>query len=67
MRTTVQTVWEIMIIGLVKKHKTKYGQFEPINFMCKTFNDFINHIDFSYSVSVQRKRLCELELNSVVL
>ena len=25
---------------VVERHRTKYGQFEPINYMCKTFNDF---------------------------
>jgi len=26
---------------VVERHRTKYGQFEPINYMCKTFNDFL--------------------------
>ena len=40
---------------VVERHRTKYGQFEPINYMCKTFNDFISYIDFSNSVGSHRK------------
>ena len=48
---------------VVERHRTKYGQFEPINYMCKTFNDFFSYIDFSNSVSVKRQKLCDIELN----
>lgn len=49
---------------VIAEHRTKYGHYEPVNYMCKVFNDFYKYIDLNVSVSVQRQRLCDLELNN---
>lgn len=44
---------------VIEKHRTKYGQFEPINYMCSAFNEFYDYIDLNLS----SQRLCVLEMN----
>lgn len=45
-------------------HRTNYGTFEPINFMCKLFNEYFDMININNSVKVQREKLLDLERNS---
>lgn len=45
----------------IAKHRTNYGTFEPINFMCKLFNDYRDSVNLNNSVKVQREILLDLE------
>lgn len=48
----------------IASHRTKYGKFEPINFMCSLVNTYFNSIDLHLSVKNQRLRLLDIELNN---
>ena len=49
----------------IKSHRTKYGTFEPINYMCIIFNRYFKIIDFNLSVETMRYKLltCNEQVN----